>query len=175
MTGSPLAVTTRKAPLKGNPAMTTTTRTEGSAPDLDVDLPAATAARIDQMRLCNRGSFPEFARVLEPCGAPAAGDTSLEPTPCPKPLLWAGMSDQYFSVIDALLGHEHIELAPADFLSSPADWSMLRLPLTAPPPTGGYKKPHWRPVVFVWTGPRPTPEAINQESRSTQKGSPADE
>jgi hypothetical protein len=68
--------------------------------------------------------------------------------------LWAGISDEFYTITGALYTHPHIRLEPASLLTYLCDGSMLQLPIAKRPPKNGYKEPHWAPVTFVWTGPR---------------------
>jgi hypothetical protein len=121
---------------------------------LSIDLTAVTAACVDRVRLFDHVSFPELRRVLEHHGVPASGEHSMELSKCPNMLLWAGMSEEFYTIAGALYDHEHIEVRPTILLTYLADGGMLRLPIAHRPPKRGYRKPHWVPVVFCWTGPR---------------------
>lgn len=128
------------------------------------DLTAAITACIDRVRLYNHVTFVELRGVLERHGVPSAGNGTMELSNCPNLFLWSGMSDEFYDIMAAVLRDEHIELRPTVLLTYLIDGGLLQLPIAKRPPKNGYREPHWAPVVFVWTGPRPTPEEVKREA-----------
>lgn len=113
--------------------MTTTTTTE-----------ALTAACLAKIRSYRNVTFVELAAVLRANGADPTGTFEMEAAP--NLILWAGMSEQFCEVVDAL--RADTELTPAHPLVYMCDGGMLRLPIAKKPPRGGYRKPHWAPAVL---------------------------
>ncbi len=61
-------------------------------------------------------------------------------------VMWAGMSEQFFELVEALIAAKRIFLHPATFLTYMIDGGGLQLPLAKR--AQKYKKLHWIPVCF---------------------------
>jgi hypothetical protein len=73
---------------------------------------------------------------------------------------WCGISKDAVEAIHELVGEEKINPSPCTSMLGGlplvylCDGGCLRLPLAKKPPHGGYKKPHWLPIVYNY-GPSP--------------------
>jgi len=128
------------------------------------DINDAAQACIDYIRLYGSANFVELSNVLRSNGINPDGDGNLVFPGLPNVILWAGINDDFVSVINAIRERQDIiEPRGADVLTYAYDGGFLRLPIAKKPPKGGYKKPHWAPIQFNWIGVRPTSEEILAE------------
>jgi hypothetical protein len=96
----------------------------------------------------NGVSVVEIRRFLEPY-MPTTGTVSLSSARDPNIILWTGMSQEFADALEAVLNSPDISVTSGQFLCYLADGGALTLPIVNRPPKGGYKKPHWLPVVFT--------------------------
>jgi hypothetical protein len=98
------------------------------------------------VRLKDYVTFVELQRLLAP-GMTVNGDTAMYAGRAAGNLvMWAGMSDQFFDLVDGLLTAKKIFTHPASTMTYLIDGGSLRLPLAKR--AGPYKKPRWLPVCF---------------------------
>ena len=122
---------------------------QGTNPTTHLQRRASTTvveAAYDYIRQSRNVSFVELARFLEGEGMCTKGDLTLMAAVPHDLILWANMSDEFVDVVDALA--ECTDIAPTPVLVYLCDGGALKLPLAKRPPKGGYKRPHWCPVVF---------------------------
>lgn len=108
-------------------------------------------------RLRHGVSFVELASTCECLGIPAVGDAALWGT-IPNVVLWAGMSDEFAAICEAVYRHPAVMLVAAtaplfDSLGAcpPAVGDLPRA--SWPPRTSGYRTPHLLPIAFAWRTP----------------------
>jgi hypothetical protein len=95
--------------------------------------------------VCKSGgvSFVELEREL---GNAAKGEFSYE---CPvNSVWWAGMSREFCEAIRECRKRGNIQPKPVSPLIYYCDGKGLRYPVGKQPPKGGYKEPHWIPIIF---------------------------
>lgn len=136
------------------------------------DLTVATQACIDYIRDVGGVSFAELEKILERHGVPARGDYCVEFPTMPNMLLWMGMSEEFIDIAQALDKHPDVDWKPTSTLVYIADGRCPMAPLAKRPRKGGYKKPHWLPVVFNWTKPRTRQERLDGARRALKAGTP---
>jgi hypothetical protein len=66
----------------------------------------------------------------------------------PNCIWWVGMSEKMIDAIELCQKRKSIEPGYAHYLVYLIDGGMLKFPIAKRLPKGGYKKPHWVPVVF---------------------------
>ncbi|HEY1445663.1 MAG TPA: hypothetical protein VGF51_12255 [Acidimicrobiales bacterium] len=101
---------------------------------------------IDYVRRRDHCSFVEILGCLEEQGVPTQGTLSMELGP--NVLLWAGLSEEAYDILDDPRCRAAIVPVGASVLVYAFDGGILDLPIAKRPPKSGYKKPHWLPVVF---------------------------
>lgn len=127
------------------------------------NLEAVIEACIDKVRHYSPVTFAELYPILEHHGIPTDGQHALELDSCPNMALWVGMSREFFEIACAVYRDERIELGPTDMFVYLIDGRVpMGIPVAKRPPKSGYRKPHWLPVVFRWTGPRPSRDEIRR-------------
>lgn len=89
-------------------------------------------------------SFAELGRCVEGW----QGIVALHANADDNVVLWAGMSDEAASLVLDLIQSQQIHFHPCSHWVYLADGEVLRLPFVKKIPAGGYKKPHWLPVVL---------------------------
>lgn len=95
-------------------------------------------------------SFPELQRFAEDSlGMDTRGDHVLEILH--NLFLWAGMSDEFTSLVLEIRSTGRVEFHPASPLVYLTD-GMLKFPLAKRPPRNGYESPHWTPVTMSAAG-----------------------
>jgi hypothetical protein len=90
-------------------------------------------------------SFVEIERLLTSRGVETKGPHALVIDKY-NIALWAGMSERFVAVMDAVQARKNVSLKPTSCLVYLADGGMLRMPLAKR--TRRYKELHWAPVVF---------------------------
>jgi hypothetical protein len=93
-------------------------------------------------------SFVEAARELEVLGVPCAGDLALYLGDDDNLIVWAGMSMPFLNAVIAAREDGLVRFEPSSHLTYLIDGCTQRLPIARHPPAGGYKSPHWLPVVM---------------------------
>jgi hypothetical protein len=109
-------------------------------------------AILEKVRTDDSVSYIEITE-LEGC----KGHYSVRPADYPNLLYWVGLSREAINAISELKQEGLIEqelCAPMVYF---IDGGHLNLPVATRPPPGGYKKPHWVPIVLRPL-PRPTPK-----------------
>jgi hypothetical protein len=87
-----------------------------------------------------------MAEVSRIAGEDGKGDIAWEIAP--NVVIWGGMSDKLCDALEMV--QKHTNLKPAHVLSYYADGAAMPYPIMKrSPPSGGYKKPHWLPVLLV--------------------------
>ncbi len=96
------------------------------------------------MDYIGRNGDASFANLMNLFGKEAEGDLALEIMP--NVFLWGNMSRIF---IDALAAVKHLlEVKVSTVLVYFADGHSLNLPIATRIPKGGFKTPHWVPVVL---------------------------
>ena len=91
-----------------------------------------------------RNGDASFANLMEMFGDDAKGEHALEILP--NVFMWANMSH---TLIDAIAAVRHLlEVKVTSVLVYFADGHSLTLPIATRIPNGGFRKPHWVPVVL---------------------------
>jgi hypothetical protein len=98
--------------------------------------------------ICDKGgvSFVELRRLLGEDRA--RGDLAVEFPGMPNVVLWAGMSQDFVDLVDAITKSGRAVITPTTVLVYLADGVTPNFPLAKRLPRGGYKQPHWTPVTF---------------------------
>ena len=86
-----------------------------------------------------------FADIMRICGDEAKGHCAMG-SDKHNIFLWVGMSETLSTALELL--RPAIEPHPTHFLVYLADGQYLNMPLAKQVRKGGYKEPHWTPVVF---------------------------
>lgn len=66
----------------------------------------------------------------------------------PNIVIWANMSQEWMDIMNSVQADGRIEMGSAHYLAYLCDGGALNLPLAKRLPKGGYKTPHWAPVIF---------------------------
>ena len=104
------------------------------------------------MDYIGRNGDASFANLMNVFGEEAQGDLALEILP--NVFLWGNMSRTF---IDALAVVKHLlEIDVTSVLVYFADGHSLDLPIATRIPAGGFKTPHWAPVVLKRRRPATT-------------------
>jgi len=99
-------------------------------------------------------SFVEISAALASAGFDPNGAYGL-PHPADRNMvMWAGASDLLIDALNELLSAHLVHYKPTNPLVYLADGGALNLPLVKHPPQGGYRDPHWLPMVINY-GPAP--------------------
>lgn len=107
---------------------------------------------VELVRRLNGGvTVIEIGRELEDLGIDTAGTESIYLGDDQNLILWTGMSTQFSVEVIALKEHPEVEIHPTSVLTYLVDGGALTLPVAQRPPRGGYKSPHWSPIVFNLT------------------------
>lgn len=125
------------------------------------DMAAAVDALVEHVRRHGDITHPKAVQfVCDRLGLRYSGDLELYSALFPSIVLLAGVSQDAIDVNEAIRREKRLTPSP---LGNDRDVLMvygmdgsptLRLPLvTAPPPDGGFKKPHWMPLLFKVADP----------------------
>ena len=93
-------------------------------------------------------SFAEISRFGREAGFHVDGDQAIAWDTDPQLVLWNGLGHELLAALQSLLADKTIFMELASFWTYFADGELLTLPIAKRPPVGGYKRPHWLPVVF---------------------------
>ena len=89
-------------------------------------------------------SFVELARLAESHGVRTEGDRTIEVFP--NGIIWAGMSEEFCALVDAIQKDRRVTIDSGDALSYMVDGGALNLPIAKAAPRDlvrGYAKPRW--------------------------------
>jgi hypothetical protein len=130
--------------------MTTTNDTAGPV-RLDEWERHAAAGRLDEavVAYVRRFDWETFVELQRHFGGylNVEGDVCLTPSPRhPNLILWAGMSQEFASLLLGLLDAKRLHVHGASLFSYMIDGGMLRMPLAKS--ARAYKKPHWLPACL---------------------------
>lgn len=99
-------------------------------------------------------SMVEIVNALRADGHDTEGDLGMEHPRVPNGYVWAGINRTVVDALNELFTARLVHYYPTTPLVYMVDGAMLRLPIAKRPPSGGYKEPHWIPVV-INAGPVP--------------------
>lgn len=100
-------------------------------------------------------SFVEISKELAKSGFDPKGDLALCHPSDGNLVMWLGVSDLLVDALNELLAARLVHYKPTTPFVYLADGGMPTLPQAQRPPKGGYREPHWLPVV-INAGPAPT-------------------
>lgn len=132
----------------------------------DTTLSTAAEAALAVIRRHRTGtSFVELVAAIGAAGVPTEGDQALFLPGDRNIVLWVGVTQQVVDVVNELLTAKLAHLHPTQPLTYFIDGQVPTFPVAQRPPAGGYKEPHWAPVV-INAGPSPTKTTRKTAGRS---------
>jgi hypothetical protein len=113
-----------------------------------VDLDVVEELRRDILAYVNKvGGGVSFAELQQELGERTVGE--LEMGMFDQNLIfWQCVSPEFTEALNQLFRSKVIKQSPTNVLVYFTDGAVLKLPLAVKIPAGGYKKPHWVPVVL---------------------------
>ena len=93
-------------------------------------------------------TYAELERVFEDIGYDYEGEYSSTDSNDTNLIFWSGWNKNTFDIINEMVKDNYLKRSPCDMVIYLMDGKVSTLPIAHRYPSGGYKKPHWLPIVF---------------------------
>lgn len=94
-------------------------------------------------------TFAELVGALDgPMPARGECELSLDTAEHGRLVLWAGVSEPFGAAVEELRWSGELLAVPTSAMTYMMEGATLDLPVARVPPRGGYREPHWVPVVL---------------------------
>lgn len=98
--------------------------------------------------------YVSFSELERRYGDQGKGESALTLAADENIVLWLGLSAPLVDALKHLLESGAVQLCPGNLFTYLLDQKMLLMPLAKRLPRGGYRRPHWLPVLLRPGGKR---------------------